>query len=116
MNEDIKNWVNELKIINDLNKEHKKKFINFNNYFKYSGKVEEEKKEEEFEINIIKSKKIIVYDDVVQFYFDNPNYTIEEIAKVFKIGNGTVRGRIDRYFNNRKKLENGKNIKDGECK
>ena len=23
---------------------------------------------------------------------------------------------IDRYFNNRKKLENGKNIKDGECK
>ena len=32
-----------------------------------------------------------------------------------KIGEGTVRAVISNYFNN-KKLENGKNIKDGECK
>ena len=60
----------------------------------------------------MKPKKVITNDDVVKFYFENFNYTIKEVAKVFGIGDAAVRARLDKYFRNRKKIKNGENIEN----
>ena len=94
---------------------HKANYVEMCDYFKYSGETEEYKEEYKWEKNKPKYKEVIYNNPIIKFYFKNSNYTIKKIAKKMKIGEGTVRAVISNYFNN-KKLENGKNIKDGECK
>ena len=91
-------FVQECKEEQELKAIFKRNHINFNNYFKYSGKIEEEKKVKEFKINKIESKKIVTNDPIVQFYFDNPGYTLEK--------------RLNNYFKNLKNLKNGKSTKN----
>jgi len=77
--------------------------IKFENYFKYSGEIEEVKEEKNFKKVKDASVKIVTNDPVVQFYFDNPGYTLKEIAQVFKIQESNVSGRLDKYFKENKK-------------
>jgi hypothetical protein len=77
--------------------------IKFENYFKYSGEIEEVKKEKNFKKVKDASVKIVTNDPVVQFYFDTLGYTLKEIAQVFKIQESNVSGRLDKYFKENKK-------------
>ena len=115
MNDDIRAWIDELKQIERINQIQKKQLIQFDNYFKYSGEIEEEKKLKEFEESEIKFTKIVIDDPIVQFYFDVPGYTLKEIAQVFGVQESAVSGKLDKYFNN-KKLKHGKNIENERCK
>ena len=105
-------FVQECKEEQELKAIFKRNHINFNNYFKYSGKIEEDKKEHEFENSKIKSKKIITNDPIVQFYFDNPGYTLEEVGRVFELKENAVKKRLNNYFKNLKNLKNGKSTKN----
>ena len=112
MKNEIRNWIDEIKQMKNLDTIQKRQVIDFNNYFKYSGKVEKDKKEHEFESNKIKSKKITTNDPIVQFYFDNAGYTIEEVGRVFRLKDTGIRTRLNKYFKNLKNLKNGKSIKN----
>ena len=102
----VKEFVLEYKQEQEFQVRWNANHIKLENYFKYSGKVEKEKKEEDFQINKSKCKKIIADDSIVQFYFDNPGYTTKEIGMVFGTGDGVVRVRLNKYF---KERENAKN-------
>ena len=112
MKNEIRNWIDEIKQMKNLDEIQKRQVINFNNYFKYSGKIEEEKKVKEFKINKIESKKIVTNDPIVQFYFDNPGYTLEEVGRVFEVKENTVKKRLNKYFKNNKNLKNGESIRN----
>ena len=109
MKEETKDWIENLKQLERLHQIQKKMVIKLDDYFAYSGKTEEYKKEEEWEKNKLKSKKMKANDSIVQFYFDNPGYTLKEIARVFEIQESVVSNTLDKYFNN-KKSKYGKNI------
>ena len=112
MKNEIRNWIDEIKQMKNLDEIQKRQVINFNNYFKYSGKIEEDKKEHEFESSKIKSKKITTNDPIVQFYFDNPGYTTKEVGRIFGLKDSSTRARLNNYFNNRKTIKNGKNTEN----
>ena len=109
MNENIRAWIDEIKQIERLNEIQKKRIIEFDNYFKYSGKIEKEKKGHE---KFLKAKKIITNDPVVEFYFENSEYTIKEIAGIFGMTDNAIRARLNKHFDNNKKLKNGKNTEN----
>jgi len=106
MNADIRAWIDELKEIQEIHKKQKENLIELNNYFEYSGKIEEVKKEKNFKRVKDASVKIVTNDPVVQFYFDNPGYTLKEIAQVFKIQESNVSGRLDKYFKEKRECKN----------
>ena len=117
MNENIKIWIDEIKQIEKVHEIQKKQLIQFDNYFKYSGGVEEYKKEQKWEKNKAKAIKVNSSDPIIKFYFKNPNYTINEIGDVFKCSGSRVRTIISNYLsNNNKKIKNGKNTKNERCK
>jgi|TARA_Y100000310_G_scaffold344796_1_gene459582 hypothetical protein len=105
MNDIVRDWIDELKQIERINQIQRKQLIQFDNYFKYSGEVEEEKKEKDFESNKVICKKIVTDDPIIQFYFDVPGYTLEEIAQVFGVQESVVSNNLDEYF---KEKENAK--------
>ena len=116
MNEDIKDWINKVKQMKMLDEIQKKQLIQFDNYFKYSGKTEEYKEAHTWEKNKIKYKEVDSNDPIVKFYFKNSNYTMNEIGQVFGLSGSCVRVRIGDHLNINKKIRNGKNIENGECK
>ena len=111
MNEDIRAWIDEIKQMERLNEIQKKQLIEFDNYFTYNGEIEEYKKERDWDKNKVIHKEINSNDPIVKFYFENSNYTMDEIAKVFGLSGSCVRVRIGNHLNN-KKIENGKNIEN----
>ena len=111
----IKTFVQECKQEQEWKARYKTSHIEMCDYFKYSGEVEEYKEEYKWEKNRPKPKEIVSDNPIVNFYFKNYHYTIKEIAREMKIGEGTIRATLSNYFNN-KKLEHGKNVKNGECK
>ena len=105
MNDIVRDWIDELKQIERINQIQRKQLIQFDNYFKYSGEIEEEKKERDFESSKVIFKKIVTDDPIIQFYFDVPGYTLEEIAQVFGVQESVVSNNLDEYF---KEKENAK--------
>jgi|2_EtaG_2_1085320.scaffolds.fasta_scaffold14698_2 hypothetical protein len=82
---------------------YKANHIKMHNYFKYSGEVEEYKKEYKWEKNKDIQERIKNDNPIIQFYFDNCiKYTIKEMSKKLKIGEGTVRYVLSKHFNNKK--------------
>tara|TARA_R100000501_G_C2537871_1_gene57965 strand:+ start:72 stop:413 length:342 start_codon:yes stop_codon:yes gene_type:complete len=112
MKNEIKDWINDLKQLKRLDEIYKKGIIEFNNYFPYSGKVEEYKEEGKWEKNKRITEEVDSDDPIVKFYFKNCDYTMGEIAKFFNLSDSCVRVRIGKFLTNQKNKKNGKNIKN----
>ncbi len=103
MNEDVRAWVQELKEIEEINRNQRLNLIELDAYFKYSGEVEEYKEEYKWEKNTNIQERAKSDNPIIQFYFDNcTKYTIKEMSKKLKIGEGTVRYVLSKHFNNKK--------------
>ena len=85
-----------------MNEIQKKQLIEFDNYFTYNGEIEEYKKERDWDKNKVIHKEINSNDPIVKFYFENSDYTMDKIAKVFGLSGSCVRVRIGNYLNNNK--------------
>ena len=103
MNEDIKAWIQELKEIEEINRKQRLNLMELDAYFKYSGEIEEYKEEYKWEKNKDIQERAKSDNPIIQFYFDNcTKYTIKEMSKKLKIGEGTVRYVLSKHFNNKK--------------
>ena len=103
MNEDIKAWIQELKEIEEINRKQRLNLMELDAYFKYSGEIEEYKEEYKWEKNTNIQERAKSDNPIIQFYFDNcTKYTIKEMSKKLKIGEGTVRYVLSKHFNNKK--------------
>jgi len=96
MKKTTQEFINQQKLVKQLDDIHKRNVRNFHNYFKYSGKVEEYKPLHEFECN--KSKSIIdTKDPLIRFYLENSDMPIKEMAIKFGYkSDGTLRKKIRR--------------------
>ena len=100
MNKLTRAFIDECKQDKRLKEIYKERFIEFDNYFKYSGKIEESKPQIEWK-KYRENIKLSTDDPIVNFYFNNPGYTLDEIGVVFKIHGGTVSSKIETYLKNK---------------
>ena len=79
-------------------KEHQERWkanhIEFDNYFKYSGYTEEPVLIERNKCTI----KIKTDDPMVEFFHDNPDYSMKDIGNVFGCSPGTIKKALDKYY------------------
>ena len=88
--------VKEQKMLNEL---YKKNTIEFSNYFKYSGKIEEYKPLHEFECNQSPKSVIDTEDPLLKYYLKNSDMPIKEISRKFGYkSDGPLKRKLDAYF------------------
>ena len=99
MDNNIKEFIQECKQEQEWKERWNKNHIEFDNYFKDSGEVEESVTINELPRITFKSPEIDC--EVISFWFENPDYTFEEIAHVFDCSYGSVKSKLDKYFNSK---------------
>tara|TARA_R110002051_G_scaffold305410_1_gene375373 strand:+ start:130 stop:453 length:324 start_codon:yes stop_codon:yes gene_type:complete len=99
-------FVLECKQEQECRKKWNTNHINFNDYFLYSGEVEEEVAIDKRVVSFTKLKSLNTDCEITAFWFENPNYTCEEVSFIFECPIHTVKSKLNTYFDN-KKVYNG---------
>jgi hypothetical protein len=100
-------FIEEIKQLNTLDKIYKEKIINFNDYFKYSGKVEKYKPIKEFACNQPIPIALKSNDPVIRFYYKNSDLSFTKIGKKLGVSYGTVKKKLDEHYKQLKLKRNG---------
>ena len=79
---------------------YKANHIEMCDYFKYSGKIEESKSMNQW--LKLEQARTPIDNPMVEFYFDNPNYNLAEIANVFEVNTSTIRTILNYHFKKRR--------------
>ena len=80
----VKNFILECKQEQEWKKRWEANHIDFNNYFKYSGKVEERVDIDKRALQIDTDLKLVdIEDEVVRFYLKHPGYSFDELGYIF---------------------------------
>ena len=79
---------------------YKANHIEMCDYFKYSGKIEESKSMTQW--LTLQRERTPIDNPMVAFYFENPDYNIAEIAKVFEVSESTIRCILNYHFKKRR--------------
>ena len=104
MKPETRAFIEELKLKLKLEKMHQSNLIDFNNYFKYSGKIETsnltpkvKKVINEVKIyNINNSKENLIID----YYHRNSNSPLHIIAEDLNVAVATIRKVLSKHFEN----------------
>ena len=102
----VKAFVQECIDVQDWETKYKTNHIEMDNYFKYSGKIENEKNIYDFTCNS-ESFVIDTDDKVVRFYLKNGDISLVDIGKQFGCSSGSVKNKLDKYFKDKTKKRNG---------
>ena len=108
MKETIRIFIQEVKEMNMLNSLYKKQTIDFRNYFKYSGKIEEFKTIKKFVRNQSISAILKSSDPVIKFYYKNSNMSLAKIGDKLGLAYGTVKRKLDEHYKQLKIEKNGR--------
>lgn len=95
----IKEFVQECKQEQEWRKRWNANHIKLDNYFVYSGEVE---KKVPMTKKVISFKAIKTDCEILSFWFENPDYTTEEVGRVFGCPVHTVKRRLNEYFDSKK--------------
>tara|TARA_R110002167_G_C12154919_1_gene601783 strand:- start:109 stop:492 length:384 start_codon:yes stop_codon:yes gene_type:complete len=79
---------------------YKANHIEMCDYFKYSGKIEESKSMNQW--LKLEQARTPIDNPMVAFYFENPDYNIAEVAKVFEVSDSTIRCILNYHFKKRR--------------
>ena len=79
---------------------YKANHIEMCDYFKYSGKIEESKSMTQW--LTLQRERTPIDNPMVAFYFENPDYNIAEVAKVFEVSDSTIRCILNYHFKKRR--------------
>ncbi len=77
---------------------YKANHIEMHNYFKYSGEVEEEVAIDKRVVSFTKLKSLDTNCEITTFWFENPNYTCEEVSFIFGCPIHTVKSRLNKAY------------------
>ena len=92
--------VKEQKMLDEL---HKRNTIEFSNYFKYSGKIEEYKPLHEFECNQSPKSVIDTEDPLLKYYLKNSDMSLKKISRKFGYkSDGSLKRKVEVYLKSRK--------------
>ena len=83
-----------MRIERDWKERWRANHIEFDNYFKYSGYVEEAKSIERNKCTI----KIKTDDPIVEFFYDHADYSMRDIGNVFNVSYSTIKKALDDYY------------------
>jgi len=99
----VEAFVAEIKQMKMLNEMYKANIIEFDNYFKYSGKTEPPKLKVETVSTTPMIYKVSKYDHmVIDYYFKNSDTKLTTIAEDLGINVSLVRKILNNYFDNLK--------------
>ena len=90
----IKEFILECKQKQEWVKEWNNNHIEFDNYFKYSGCTEELVHIERNPAEIT----IITDDPIIEFFYDHPDHSMQDIAYIFEVSYTTIKKRLEMYF------------------
>ena len=102
----IKYFVDQYKMNQDFKRDQKNNYIDFDKYFKYSGKTEQNTYIERNKCEVV----IESNNPIVKFFYQFPNLTEEEIGKVFQISRSSVKKALDNFY-----MEKGMKQKQTIC-
>ena len=105
----IRHFIKEYKQKQEWTKRWYDNHMEMDSWFKYSGKIEESKSMNQW--LTLQQERTPIDNPMIEFYFENPDYNIAEIAKVFEVSESTIRCILNYHFKKRRENVVKKDLK-----